>query len=192
MISGKWLLGTGAALWCDHTWSTSWLRWRFYVRRESSSSVFLFPFERTRVAICNYVLRSIYTERKRTRKWIFTVRNSSCGKVMFSQVSVCPQGGGVHHPPCQTDTPPADTHPLGRHPPPPEMVTAADSTHPTGMHSCFLWFLSLLSVNIKSNSLWTHLEAMSLSLSLSQQYKRILKGKVANNRSFLHESDLTH
>ena len=38
-----------------------------------------------------------------------TVRNSSCGKVMFSQVSVCPQGGGVHplgrHP-----------HPLGRHP----------------------------------------------------------------------------
>ena len=24
---------------------------------------------------------------------IFTVRNSSCGKVMFSQASVCPQGG---------------------------------------------------------------------------------------------------
>ena len=35
---------------------------------------------------------------------IFTVRNSSYGKVMFSQVSVCPQGGGVH--------------PLGRDPPP--------------------------------------------------------------------------
>ena len=52
---------------------------------------------------------------------IITVRNSSCGKVMFSQVSVRPQGGGVHplgRPPRQTpigtspwaDTPPrADT-----------------------------------------------------------------------------------
>ena len=26
---------------------------------------------------------------------IITARNGSCGKVMFSQVSVCPQGGGV-------------------------------------------------------------------------------------------------
>ena len=34
---------------------------------------------------------------------IFTVHISSCGKIMFSQVSVCPQVGGVH--------------PLGRHPP---------------------------------------------------------------------------
>ena len=25
-----------------------------------------------------------------------TVHNSSCGKVMFLLVSVCPQGGGVH------------------------------------------------------------------------------------------------
>ena len=43
---------------------------------------------------------------------IFTVRNSSCGKVILSQVSVCP-GGGVHplgrHPPGK--------HPPGRHPP---------------------------------------------------------------------------
>ena len=31
---------------------------------------------------------------------VTTVRNSSCGKVMFSQVSVCPRGrgGGVHPP----------------------------------------------------------------------------------------------
>ena len=35
---------------------------------------------------------------------IFTVRNSSCGKVMFSQVSVCSQEGGVH--PRKADTPP--------------------------------------------------------------------------------------
>ena len=27
-----------------------------------------------------------------------TVCNSSCGKVMFSQVPVCPRGGGVHPP----------------------------------------------------------------------------------------------
>ena len=37
-----------------------------------------------------------------------TVRNISCGKIMFSQVCVCPRGGEV----C---TPWADT-PLGRHP----------------------------------------------------------------------------
>ena len=32
----------------------------------------------------------------------------------------------------------------------------------------FFWYLSLLNVNIKLDSLWTHLEAMSLS----RQYKR--------------------
>ena len=52
---------------------------------------------------------------------LVTVRNSSCGKVMFLQVSVCPHGGGVH--------PRADTTlwagtPLQR-----------TDTHPTGMHS---------------------------------------------------------
>ena len=36
---------------------------------------------------------------------VITVRNSSCGKVMFSQVSVCPQGG-VQPPSLWTDTPP--------------------------------------------------------------------------------------
>ena len=51
----------------------------------------------------------------------------SCGKVMFSKVSVCPQvGGGVH---------PLGRHPLGRPPFPHETATAADSTHPTGMYS---------------------------------------------------------
>ena len=30
---------------------------------------------------------------------VFTVHNSSCGKVMFSLVPVCPQGGGGVHPP---------------------------------------------------------------------------------------------
>ena len=87
---------------------------------------------------------------------IITVRNySSCGKVIISQVSVCPQGGrctppGRQTPPGKTHpgrhTPWVDTPPLGRHtssgqtppsPPPPEKATAADGTHPTGMHSCF-------------------------------------------------------
>ena len=36
------------------------------------------------------------------------------------------------------------------------------STHPTGMHSCSFISLSLLSVNIKLNSLWIHLEATPL------------------------------
>ena len=39
--------------------------------------------------------------------WVITIRNSSCGKVMFSQMSVCPQGE------C---TPPTQTHPCSRHP----------------------------------------------------------------------------
>ena len=79
-------------------------------------------------------------------KSMFTVRNSSCRKVMFSQVSVCPRGGSCtspmarHHTPLgrhpgQTPHPPA-RHPLGRHPPG-QTATAADGTHPTGMHSCF-------------------------------------------------------
>ena len=63
-----------------------------------------------------------------------TARNSSCGKVMFSQASVILSVGGcLSH--CllgyipQADTPWEDT-------PPPEMATAADGRHPPGMHSC--------------------------------------------------------
>ena len=56
---------------------------------------------------------------------MFTVHNSSCGKVMFSQVCVknsvhmgwyMAGGGGS----CLAG----------------EMATAVDGTHPTGMHSC--------------------------------------------------------
>ena len=50
------------------------------------------------------------------QKYIVTVRNSSSGKVMFSQAPVCPQGGGVH--------PPGQTSP--------------GETPPTRMHSCYL------------------------------------------------------
>ena len=51
---------------------------------------------------------------------IITVRNSSCRKVMFSQVSICPQGGGVlSRPPPREDPPPkGDTCPPGRQAPP--------------------------------------------------------------------------
>ena len=54
------------------------------------------------------------------RTLIFTVRNSSCGKVMFSQTSVCPPGGVSAQ----------ETSPL-----PLQTATAVDGTHPTGMHS---------------------------------------------------------
>ena len=78
---------------------------------------------------------------------IFTIPNSSCGKVMFSQVSVknsgcvpaCTGQGVVadpgHQPP-REDTPWADT-PRQTHTSPPT-ATAADGLHPTGngMHSC--------------------------------------------------------
>ena len=87
----------------------------------------------------------------------------SCGKVMFSQVSVILFTGAMCIPECTGgDTPRADTPPPGRHLPPdtpsgqtppwqtplppadtpwqtPTLsptATAADGTHPTGMHSC--------------------------------------------------------
>ena len=77
---------------------------------------------------------------------IFTVRERSCGKVMFSQACVkcVSMGGGVHpllgrHTLSWPDTPlgrrtpllgrhPPGRHPPGRHPP--------DGIHPTGKHSC--------------------------------------------------------
>ena len=54
---------------------------------------------------------------------IFTVHNSSCGKAIFLQVSVCPWGRGVCvHPPGRP--PLGQTRPPGRHPlrqtPPPQ------------------------------------------------------------------------
>ena len=74
---------------------------------------------------------------------IFTVRNSSCGKVMFLQACV------KNFVPSRCTLPLADTPSLGRHPllgkhplpsadspPPPKMATAADDTHSTGMHYC--------------------------------------------------------
>ena len=78
---------------------------------------------------------------------IITVRNE-VAKVMFLQVCVCPQGGGI--PGCLATGVrgggclfggvcswgagiPACTE---TEPPPGEMATAADGTHPTGMHSC--------------------------------------------------------
>ena len=74
---------------------------------------------------------------------------------MFSQVSVCPQGGVCHTPPGKIptprgDTPQADTPldrsptgqklPPGRHHPQPYTTgygQQVDDKHPTGMHSCF-------------------------------------------------------
>ena len=78
---------------------------------------------------------------------IFTICNSSCGKVMFSQGSVILSTGEVYIP-------------LGRHPPgrhPPKTATAVDGTHPTGMHSCcsFLHYLYFkMLVNVKLDVSW--------------------------------------
>ena len=52
-------------------------------------------------------------------KSMFTVRNSSCRKVMFSQVSVCPRGGVVH-PPWPDTTPPWADTPARHHTPQPD------------------------------------------------------------------------
>ena len=75
-----------------------------------------------------------------------TVRNSSCGKVMFSQVcqEFCPQvgggamcGGGVHgRGLCMGQGHVWRGHALWGTCVAGETATAAEGTHPTGMHSC--------------------------------------------------------
>ena len=61
-----------------------------------------------------------------TRKSHFYRPQHSCGKVMFSQVSVILFTWGVG---VVWQIPPGQTPPLR------EMATATDGTHPTGMHS---------------------------------------------------------
>ena len=69
----------------------------------------------------SYALWNFYCSPGTEQIWIHslfvTVRNSSWGKVMFSQVSVCPQGGGVHPPRRQPLPPRQDTPLASRHPP---------------------------------------------------------------------------
>ena len=82
------------------------------------------------------------------RLGVITGRNEVVAKVMFLQVSVCPQGGsgclpqcmlGCHPPKDQADTPPGtrQTPPGTRQTPlPPRSGLRVAGTHPTGMHSC--------------------------------------------------------
>ena len=84
---------------------------------------------------------------------LFTVRNSSCGKKMFSQTCVnnsVHRGWEVYTPSLDTHTPtpghtpfpwtpPRQTSPLDTNPTPDThtgTATEADGTHPTGMHCC--------------------------------------------------------
>ena len=84
---------------------------------------------------------------------IFTGRNSSCGKVMFSQACVknSVQRGGILQDPPQP-TPLEQTPTPGAHPPPeqppsprsrhplPRTASAAAGAHPIRMHSCPYFF----------------------------------------------------
>ena len=70
---------------------------------------------------------------------IITVHNSSCGKVMFSQVRVKILSTGGDTPSLGRHPPQADTHP-----PTPEMATAVDGTHPTWMHSVLFYSIFTL------------------------------------------------
>ena len=83
---------------------------------------------------------------------IFTVRNSSCGKVMFSFCHSVQVGGSVVHPQRQI--------PLDRHPPP-KTANAADGTYPTGMHSC-----SRLKL-LRSTWLWEFFQKSLFTLRVS-------------------------
>ena len=78
------------------------------------------------------------------------VRNSSYRKVMFSQVSVCPQGGVHGERGCvwQRGACMVKRGMQGKEEVmhgrgacvAGEMATAANGMHPTGMHSCFILF----------------------------------------------------
>ena len=74
---------------------------------------------------------------------IFTIRNSSCGKVMLSQVSVCPHGGGVHTLPADTpgQTPPPREDRLPRQTPP--------DGYCSGRYACY-WNVFLLNEKLFS------------------------------------------
>ena len=95
------------------------------------------------------VLKLGYNEHLLTTS-IFTVRNSSCGKVMFSQASVCPQGvsgsgsGGVHTP--LGRHPPARHFP-GRHPPSPRQTPPPPPRRPLQRTVCTLLECVLVSLN---------------------------------------------
>ena len=92
-------------------------------------------------------------------KWHFTAHNSSCGNVMFLQVSVCPQGDCVsqhalHRSHGQQATHPLDTHtkhptpwthtPLDAHTAPPGRRPRADTPPPGyyGIRSTSGWYAS--------------------------------------------------
>ena len=79
-----------------------------------------------------------------TNKCFFTVCKRSCGKVMFSQVSVIQLRGEVYTP---GQTPPPGRHrsPPPGQTPPQQTATATDGTHPTGMHSCLAIDLPIIS-----------------------------------------------
>ena len=96
---------------------------------------------------------------------IFTARNSSCGKVMFSQACVknsahragCLPHCILGHTPRQTHTPSGQTSP-----PPPDgyygiRCQQAGGTHPTRMHTCF-YIVHRLSVYTLSQGKFSNLK----------------------------------
>ena len=99
----------------------------------------------------------IYTERNTNTKANFYRPQRSWGKVMFLHVSVILFIGGSLQTPPWANTLLCTVHAGIR--------STIGGTHPTVMHTCLLWPLSLLNVNIKMDSLWTHMEAMAMSLS---------------------------
>ena len=89
----------------------------------------------TELSSLSFVVRINETLCLEFEKNVITVHNSSCGKVMFLQVS----GGGIVHP--RADTPPGQRLP--------ETATAADGTHHTGTHSCLYYFVSSVKFVLK-------------------------------------------
>ena len=91
------------------------------------------------------------SEKSWIRHFTFYRPQTKFAKVIFSQVSVCPQGGHA----CYA-CPPWHAHPLGpEHAPPGTYAPLADTTrcgqwaggtHPTGMHSCLIPLVSLFFV----------------------------------------------
>ena len=80
--------------------------------------------------IDNCGCKNLYAKKIKTKmKNVVTVRNSSCGRVMFSQTSVilCAVGRVCRQGACMAGCL------RGRR----ETATAAEGMHPTGFHSCY-------------------------------------------------------
>ena len=84
---------------------------------------------------------------------LFTVLNNSCGKVMFSQVSVCPRGGRCLRLGRGGCTPPLGRHPQADTPPPPYPRRPLHRRY-ASYWNAFLFLFIFTGVTVSYQNIW--------------------------------------